>query len=68
MLDKDELQLEELTTHITTNVSLLECCNRDWANLLKDLKGDEKVEAEEKEYHRVADGSEGYIELLFYGL
>ena len=28
------------------------------------LKGDEKVEVEEKEYHQVADGGEGYIELL----
>ena len=33
------------------------------AILLKDLKTEEKVK-EEKEYQRVAEGSEGYIEIL----
>ena len=33
------------------------------ANLLKDLKTEENVK-EEKEYQRVAEGSEGYIEIL----
>ena len=55
--------MEEVIAHINTNVSLLERCNRDWANLLKDLKSEEKGK-EEKEYQQIAEGSEGYIEIL----
>ena len=35
-------------------------CNRDWSSLLKD----EDRSKEEKEHQRVAEGSEGYIEIL----
>ena len=35
------------------------------ANLLKDLKTEEKVK--EEEYQRVAEGSEGYIEIRTNG-
>ena len=42
------------------DISLLERCDRDWVNLLKDLRGDEKVK-EEKELERVAEGRKGYI-------
>ena len=60
---EDEPRVEEVITRINTNVSLLERCNRDWANLLKDLKSEERGK-EEKEYQRVAEGNEGYIETL----
>ena len=52
-----------MVCRIYTNISLLECCNRDWAGLLKDLKGEEKVK-EEKEHQKVSEGSDGYIEVL----
>ena len=45
------------------NISILEHCNHDWADLLKDLKGEEKVK-EEKEHQKLAEGSEGCIEVL----
>ena len=59
----DKLRVEEVITRINTSISFLERCNRDWANLLKDLKGEEKGK-EEKEYQLVAEGNEGYIEAL----
>ena len=55
--------MEEVIARINTNVSLLERCNHDWSSLLKDLKNEERSK-EEKEYQQVADGSEGYIEIL----
>ena len=48
---------------IYVNISLLEHFNHDWSSLLKDLKN-EDWSKEEKEYQRVAEGSEGYIEIL----
>ena len=62
-MEEDEIRVEEVIARINANVSLLERCNRDWSSLLKDLKGDERSK-EEKEYQRVAEGSEGYIEML----
>ena len=62
-LEEDEIRVEEVIARISTNISLLERCNRDWSNLLKDLKSEERNK-EEKEYQRVADGSEGYIEVM----
>ena len=59
-LEEDEILVEEC---INTNVSLLEHCNRNWSSLLKDLKTEDRSK-EEKEYQRVAKGSEGYIEIL----
>ena len=61
-LEEDEIR-EEVIARVNANVSLLERCNRDWSSLLKDLKGDERSK-EEKEYQRVAEGSEGYVEML----
>ena len=61
--EEDEIHVEEVIAHINMNVSLLERCNRDWSSLLKDLKSEE-CSKEEKKYQRVADGSEGYIEIL----
>ena len=62
-LEDDEIRVEEVIARINTHVSLLEHCNCDWSGLLKDLKNEERSK-EEKEYQRVAEGSEGYIELL----
>ena len=64
---KKRLGLEEVIARINTNVSLLERCNcsGETANLLKDLKTEEKVK--EEEYQRVAEGSEGYIEIRTNG-
>ena len=45
------------------SISLLERCNSDWSNVLKDLKGDERIK-EEKELQKMADGSDGYVELI----
>ena len=44
---EDETRLEELVECITGTCSLLERCNRDWVNVLKDLRGEEKDERRE---------------------
>ena len=62
MEDEKELA-EELIERMNTNVNLLEKCNRDWVNLLKDL-GAERKTAEEKEYDRMGEGEEGFVEVL----
>ena len=62
-IEELEFQVEEIIKRVNTSVSLIERCNRDWANLLRDVKGEEKVK-EEKEFERVADGKDGYIEAL----
>ena len=62
-IDDLEVQVEETIRHVNTNISLSERCNCNWASLLKDLGGDEKVK-EEQELERVAEGGEGYIEVL----
>ena len=49
-LEKEETDLEDLIQRLSTNISLLERCNKEWTTLLNELlKGDDKV-AEEKEY------------------
>ena len=53
MMEDEELISEELIKCMNTNVNLLERCNRDWMNLLKDLLGESKA-TEENEYDRVA--------------
>ena len=63
-LDKEETQLEDLIQRLSTNITLLERCNKKWTMLLtKLLKGEEKM-AEEKEYLWATDGDDGLIELL----
>ena len=61
--EDEEIISEDLIERMNTNLSLLERCNRDWGNLLKDLSGEEKA-AEEKEYNRVAGGNEGFVEMM----
>jgi len=60
---ENETTLEELIDHITVTCSFLERCNHDWANVLKDPRGDEKAK-EKKEYQHFSEGSEGFVEVL----
>ena len=63
-LDKEETQLKDLIQRLSTNIALLERCNKEWTTLLTELlKGEEKM-VEEKEYLWAADGNNGLIELL----
>ena len=62
-MEDDEGLAEELIERMNTKVNLLERCNRDWVNLLKDLGAETKA-AEEKEYDQVAEGVEGFVEVL----
>ena len=41
--ENNELMSEDLLGHMNTNVNLLERCNHDWVNLLKDLSGETKT-------------------------
>ena len=59
----DEGLAEELIERMNANVNLLEKCNCDWVNLLKDLRAEIKT-AKEKEYDQVAEGAEGFVEVL----
>ena len=45
---EDKLQVEKVITRINTSISFLEHCNCDWANLLKDLKSEEKGKQEKE--------------------
>ena len=57
-MEDEELMSEDLIGCMNTNISLLERCNRDWVNLLKELLGEVKT-AENAEYSQVAGGKEG---------
>ena len=42
-LDKEETQLEDLIQRLSTNITLLERCNKEWTTLLTELpKGEQK--------------------------
>lgn len=62
-LEREEVGLEDLIQRLSTNIALLERCNKEWTTLLNELKGDEKVK-EEKEYAWAADGDDGIVELI----
>ena len=62
-MDDEEFICKDLVGHMNTNMSLLESCNCDWVDLLKELSGEAKV-AEDTEYNLVAKGNEGFIEIL----
>ena len=51
-LEKEEVALEDLIQRLSTNIALLERCNKEWTTLLNELKGDDKLK-EEKEYVRL---------------
>jgi len=62
-IEEEELRVKELIDRFSTNISILERCNHDWVLLLKETQGETKT-AEEKEHERVAEGPEGYVEVL----
>ena len=63
-LDKEVTQLEDLIQRLSTNITLLERCNKEWSTLLTEFpKGEEKM-VEEKEYLCASDGDDRLIELL----
>jgi len=62
-IEEEELRVEELIDRFSTNISILQRCNHDWVSLLKETQGEVKA-AEEKEHERVAEGPEGYVEVL----
>ena len=49
LLDEEESEAEDFANRISTTITLLEKCNDDWSNILKELKDDAKV-TEEREY------------------
>jgi len=61
--EDNKFRIEVVIARITNSISILEQCNSDWSNVLKDLKDEQKTK-EEKELHKMADGSDGYIELI----
>ena len=63
-LDKEEMEAEDLIHRFSSNVALLERCNKKWTTLLHEmLKGKEKAK-EEKEYLWAADGDKGSKETV----
>ena len=42
-LEGAEVALEDLIQRISTNIALLEKCNKDWTMLLNELKGEEHI-------------------------
>ena len=66
LLDEEESEAEDFANRISTTITLLEKCNDDWSNILKELKDDAKV-TEEREYARVTEGEDGLIETLLNG-
>ena len=65
-LDKEEMDVESLINKLTSNISMLERCNKDWTRIMKDLKGEAKA-TDEKEYARAAEGGGGFIEAIIVG-
>ena len=54
-MENKELMSEDLMGRLNTNISLLERCNHDWVNLLKELSGEVK-KAEDTKYSRRKQG------------
>ena len=53
-INEDQIQdkeatIEEYIECINNNISILERCNRDWAMLLKEVRGERKVSKEEED-------------------
>ena len=65
-LDEEEGEAEDFANRFSTNIALIEKCNNDWSNILKELKDDEKV-IEEREYAHICEGEDGLIEALLTG-
>ena len=65
-LDEEESEAEDFANRISTNIALLEKCNNDWLNILKELKDNAKV-TEEHKYAPICEGEDGLIEALLTG-
>ena len=61
--DGEESDAEYFINRLSTNSLLLERCNKDWSNILKDSKGEAKAN-EEREYARATEGENSFIELM----
>ena len=65
-VDEEESETEDFANRISSNIALLEKCNKDWSNILKELDSDAKVN-EEHEYARVFEGEDGLVKVLLTG-
>jgi len=65
--EEDEMRVETLINRLSSHVSMLEKCNKDWTVVLNNTKGKSTKATEEREYSRAADGEEGFIEATFNG-
>ena len=65
-LDEEDSEAEDFPNRTSTNIVLLERCNGDWSNILKELKDDAKV-IEEHEYACICEGEDELIEALLTG-
>ena len=61
--DGEESDAKYFINRLSTNGLLLERCNKDWSNILKDLKGEAKA-SEEREYAKATEGENSFIELM----
>jgi len=63
----DEITVETLINRLSSHVSMLERCNKDWTVVLNNTKNKSAKATEEQEYSSAADGEEGLIEAIFNG-
>ena len=60
-LDEIESKTEEYINGLSSNIAILERCNKDWSTLiLKETKG----KAKQQEYTCIAEGEEKFIEVM----
>ena len=45
-LDEEENEAGNFVSRISCNIVLFEKCNKDWSNILREIKGDAKVTKE----------------------
>ena len=50
LMDEEESEVEDFANRISTTITLLEKCNNNWSNILKELKDNTKV-TEEHDTH-----------------
>jgi len=63
-LEEEEAIIEEYIERINNNTAILERCDREWSVFLSGVKDKAEKVTEEKEHSRVAEGTDGYIEVL----
>ena len=63
-LGEIESKMEDYINRLSSNIAILERCNKDWSILLNETKGELKA-TEERKYVRIAEGEEGFIEVMF---